>query len=726
MTSTQRGAALLVVLLSLAMLFSLGVPFLFMGQMRSEAARDTFDRSRARVAVSSAAEHAQWMLGDTHPALDATPWWDATAEWNQPSSEPLPQALGGAWANSTESWGVETDSTQGLISLATAPPLLLQNLLHPCFLSEDASFEDSSLLVTSTEGFPEAGFVLMGGLWVEYQSKTATTFDEISQAPNPPEDLESTRFREGQAIIDQRIVNLAMARMRFGEVRAPEFLDDLFSFNFGDPNTPLLPEEDRRALADVSWLSTGAFGESAWQPSTWMSASPSEENPNIVRAADRSVFSPGTVVRIESPTFGLSIDSLVLDGGGSALILPQDMPPDLPAWDTRITPARRDPVDINACRRDVLEALMLGLRFRGRPVVNNQTERSGFTRRHYVSASTARLIADAIIQARPVQGPDDLWQRVLRRLVAEGSISDADAWVVHLNGLDPNSGNLAASTVGFAYRSGDRFLQRVNAAHRSPVGATLSRAGVEQDVQVAPSGPLLQVWETQRDFEEAGRYARGLHKVVTLPNSRGRLGGHTDGQNRCRPRITCAVSAGGSSTSRPSLRPWAGTWPNKARARASWRSGGSARTILAAAITRRCRSRAGSACRSSAPRTACSSRSRATTRIVRSWWWPSKKVRCSSAPTTTPATTRPTRRTLSRPGRSRSTRRNTSWKIAGSTLARCCVRCGPAGCRRSSTACRAASSTASRTPPTSSRPTRRATPTARSQSRARKASRHAA
>ena len=528
----RRGAALLVVLLAMTLLFSLGVPFLFTGQMRSEAARETFDRSRARVAVASASQYAGWAVAETHPALDPTPWWDAVGEWrNMGGVAPMPQALGGAWEELDESWGIEAESMQSLVSLATASPQLLQNLLHPCFLAEDATFGDSTLAVTSTEGFPDAGFLLIGAEWVEYQSKTSSTFQEVSPASEPPEDLDSTRYRAGTSLLDARIVNLVLARLRFGEQRAPEFFDDLFAFNFGDSSTPLLPEADRRQLADLCWMSSGAFGEAELQPGFWTVGPPNEERPELIRMQDGSGVSAGTMVRIEAPEVGYSMDSLVLSAGNGQIVLMHPLPADLPAWQTRIIPYRRDPVDINACRREILEALVLGLRWRGRPNLNTTEAPSGFSRNHYISAGKARMFADAVIQARPIQGPDDLWRRVLQPMMREGSMGHADVWLIHLNGLDPNHGSLAVSTAGFAYRTGDRYRLRVNAAHRSRLGRTLSRAAARQDVQFAPGGPLLQVWETQQDFEEAGRYARGLHKVVTLPNSRHRLGGHADGQN---------------------------------------------------------------------------------------------------------------------------------------------------------------------------------------------------
>ena len=49
----QSGAALVIVLLSLALLFSLGVPFLFASRLRSDSSNEALFRVQARVAVQS-------------------------------------------------------------------------------------------------------------------------------------------------------------------------------------------------------------------------------------------------------------------------------------------------------------------------------------------------------------------------------------------------------------------------------------------------------------------------------------------------------------------------------------------------------------------------------------------------------------------------------------------------------------------------------------------------
>ncbi|MBL7009459.1 MAG: hypothetical protein ISR76_10705, partial [Planctomycetes bacterium] len=133
-----RGSALVVVILALALLLSLGVPFLVAGRLRSESAQESFDQVRAQVAVDSASRYALAREAASHPAVDPTPWWDSAEEWSPASGGILPQALGGAWQRTTESWGFEAESLQGRVSLGSAPPVLLQNLIAPCFLAEDA------------------------------------------------------------------------------------------------------------------------------------------------------------------------------------------------------------------------------------------------------------------------------------------------------------------------------------------------------------------------------------------------------------------------------------------------------------------------------------------------------------------------------------------------------------------------------------------------------------
>lgn len=523
----RRGAALVVVLLALALLFALGVPFLFLGRIRSEAARDGYDEVRARVAVESATAYAVHSEADSHPANDPTPLWDAAAEWNPARAGVLPEALGEDWNDGGQSWGLEVEAVQARVSLASAPLCLLQNLVAPCFISEDTDFRASELPATDTSGFPDQGLLWINGQVVSYGGRRDQAFQEVAPAKEPPEDLTATRFREGYTVIDLRVYNLALARMRDGRHQPPEFLGDLFQVDV--TGAGLLPEAARARLRRLCTYRSGAFGAAEWQPAVWLAQPPDPDTPELVSITDGTGISRGTILRF-LPESGPPLDSFALLKGGVALLLPGALPQDFEPYATRVYPLCREPVDLNSAPAEIVHALALGLRWGGPPPLHPQEGRglSGSASSDWISPRKAREFAGRVLAARPLHGPDDLWERVLAPMVDGGVLSEIEAYAVHLNGLDPNDGRLDQSTLPYGYRSGDRYLQRVNAAVRSPTGATLSRHSARQEVQCAPGGPLLRLWRTQVEFEEAGRYGRGLHGVVTLPYNVGVLGGEHD------------------------------------------------------------------------------------------------------------------------------------------------------------------------------------------------------
>ncbi len=529
-----RGSALVVVILALALLLSLGVPFLLAGRMRSESAQQSFDQVRARIEIDSASRYAQARQAESHPSLDRTPWWDAPGEWSPLSDGVMPQALGGAWERSASSWGFEAESLQGRVSLASAPPVLIQNLLHPCFLTDDADFRAAELSVSSTDGFPQSGLLFLANQWVEYGDKNARAFLQVTPAAeeNTPDDLSRTRFREGTAVIDPRVVNLAYARLRWGEQRAPDFAADVLGLDVLGHG--VLPPAERRRLRELSWLETGVYGSGDWGPATWLTREINPDNPTRAVVADALGFSQGSVVRV-SPEEGDPVDLLVLAagsgrGGSGALVAATDFP-DFPPFTTRLYPLLREPVDLNHCAPEILEALVVGLRWNGFvpwPSGEDGVVRrlSGNTRTDWITPAKARAFAAQVVAARPLQGPQDLWNRVLVPLELAGTLNSRDALLIHLNGFQAASGQILQSTLPFGYRTGDRYLQRVNAAVRSRLGSTLARRSERQLVRAAPGGDSLRLWRTQRDFDEEERWGRGRHGVMSLPNNIGGFGGH--------------------------------------------------------------------------------------------------------------------------------------------------------------------------------------------------------
>lgn len=522
-----EGAALIVVLMALAVLFSLGVPFLFASRMRAEASNEAYSRTMARIAVESASRATTFHQAMTHPGLDPTPLWDSADEWDGSTMGPMPQALGSDWERSTESWGAEMESLQSRVSLATAPVMLLQNLIHPCYLNSDITYRDSEIVVTSTAGFPDAGFVLIGTRWTQYGSKTATSFKDLVPDGTEPDDLDALRFREGTLVQDPRVQAMVLANFHAEGHQAPEFLQDVFGFDFGLGPDALLPESDLQILERLCTLQSGGYGTDRWEPASWTSRRIDPERPDLVTVDEGSLFNMGTIVRF-LPDDGPPLDRLVIAAGGGNLALAAPVPSNLTALSTRVYPMRREPVDINACRPEVLEALATGVAFRGSPPVVTDNPGSGRGGREWVSPNEGRAFALRVLQARPLRGPQDLWDRVLGPMADAGTLSDYDAWALYLNSIDPNNGALNQSTTSFGYRSGNHFLNRINAAVRSRLGRTLARASFRQDVVAAPAGELLSLQLDQVTFEDFGRWNRGLHGVVTLPFAMGQLTGEFD------------------------------------------------------------------------------------------------------------------------------------------------------------------------------------------------------
>ncbi|MBT7011460.1 MAG: hypothetical protein HN961_00970, partial [Planctomycetes bacterium] len=523
-SSRESGSALIAVLLALALLFSLGVPFLMTSRLRSESSRQSFDRVQAQIAVSSASDYAILIQGASHPAADATPLYDSSTEWDATHDDPLPQSLGDAWADTPESWGLEVESLQSRVSLASASPLLLQNLLHPCFLTSDATHDSDSLRVNSTAGFPESGLLFVNGEWVQYGSISAQAFLELVPAENAPDDTSSKRFRSGTALLDPRVWYLALSRFQEGHFETPEFFDDAFAFDFDDEAIELFPEQDRQLLADRTWLSTGSFGSPLWMPPEWLTREVSADNPDILFVSDANAFAPGTVIRIQ-PEVGDPFDTIVLavESNMGVLRIANPAPLDLLSWRTRVYPMRREPVDLNAAHPDILAALVTGVRFRNAPSMVIDIPPTGSPTSDWVSPSQAQQFAQRVIDSRPLTGPEDLWLRVLRPMAVANELTDYEAWAVWLNGMDSSHGLLSQSTTGFAYRSGERYLTRVEAAVRSRLGNTLSRYRRILQTFAAPAGLLLQMWQSQETFEDLARWSRGMHRVVSFPSNVGHL-----------------------------------------------------------------------------------------------------------------------------------------------------------------------------------------------------------
>lgn len=524
---SRQGSALVMVIMALALLMSLGLPFLLIGKMRSESALGVLGRAQARVALDAASTFALVHQAKSHPSFDPDPLWDSVDEWDPATVGPLPSALGAEWEGSQQSWGIETESLQGRISLATASPVLLQNLLHPCYITTDVDFRTTELPVTSTDGFPDAGLLFVSSEWLQYGNKTSRAFTELVPAveDDMPEDLSETRIREGTVVIDPRVWNLVFARLQDGEHRPPEFLSEIFDVDITGSGP--LPESDKRVIERHTCLASGRFGQPEFGPGVWLTRPINPEAMNIARVSDSSGFSGGTLARFV-PEQGDPFEMYVFASSlGGVMRMASDLPSDLDPQTTLVYPLMREPVDLNSATPEVLQALVAGLSWRSRPVMptDEYDPPTGNWYRDWVHPSQARKFAARVVALRPLHGPADLWDRLLEPMRESGGLTHFEAWAIFQNGLDADYAGLRYSTAPFAYRSGDRYLQRVNVALRTRLGSTLADLSAWELVHVAPDGPALRLFHTQEEFDDIARWARGANGVTSIPFNLGQSGG---------------------------------------------------------------------------------------------------------------------------------------------------------------------------------------------------------
>ena len=74
---SRRGIAMVAVLLVLLALLVLCTPFLLTVRNADQASAQIADRASSRLALDSATRHARARLGQSHPGIDQTPYFDA-------------------------------------------------------------------------------------------------------------------------------------------------------------------------------------------------------------------------------------------------------------------------------------------------------------------------------------------------------------------------------------------------------------------------------------------------------------------------------------------------------------------------------------------------------------------------------------------------------------------------------------------------------------------------
>lgn len=542
----RRGFAVLSVLFVLIALLILCAPFMMTARNASKVSHQQSDRTQMRLALDAGIVHARASLGDSHPARDATPYFDDHDELSVTS------ALAPEFWNNHDPrgvmWDVEAYDIASRIDIGSAPPQLFANIMGTVTrLSEALKSTDKDIKVLSTVGFQPEGFLWVGPELVRYSSITDDKFTGLVRglAANVDKDgnwtgcgPSSTRDHViNGTVIDQRAYALPLWRI----ASAAKGLRTFDSIEQVRDSGPLalagaLGADFTEELERRTTVYGGVRAGPTWQRAVRITNTMRANEDCVVRVAERRNFNPGTTVMITNGRMvEFGIVRALEDGDGVRLFEPVRL--DYMGYRATMAPLARRPVNINVASADVLESLFLNLQLLGRS--------------SRVTRDEAGKLAALCMESRPFTGLEDFLRRVVLPAAAiealpddapvkpavlanaTGSVIDADdALAVYANALNANDERLAYSTMPFSFVSRDVYGMHARSAVNAASGVLRSKGVREEVALIVPQDDLLTLWSRQEDFEEAIRKTFDAPLWATGPNSVSRFDGASQPPSR--------------------------------------------------------------------------------------------------------------------------------------------------------------------------------------------------
>ncbi|MEM9378840.1 MAG: hypothetical protein AAGB93_02745 [Planctomycetota bacterium] len=553
---TRRGGfVLILVLFVLLALFALTAPFLATARNADAASHFEANDVQVRLALDGAGRHARYSLGNTHPALDETPYFDSLEELRVRAE--FPEELFDAADAEGVAFGIEAMDLAGLIDVNSASPHVLSNLLGTTArLGEPIESDASSFRVSNPQAFaPESVIVIDGelirlappdeeerlSLQVAERGLGTTQDDEgvwQTTGPAPP-----STHGVGAYVLDQRTFAPAIWRT-LGPDGEPQIVDtleelaasDQFSMSGGFDDQALLSLRGK-ASAEAS-LGAGPV----WQRSTRLIA-PLQGGVSIGFVPDTSRWMGiGSTVRISD---GLNTELRVVTriGQGGNVFIDRVLDYDYEAFLTEIEVLARRPVNVNTAPAEVLFALVANLSLRGQ--------------NHRIDDTEARVLVQTILESRPFTGLEDFVERLVlpaggidvlptdapvlpSAFEEDAAIFDdpRDAVALYHNALNANDARLEFSTMPFAFttRQVFAFALRANVSASSGIArGTGARDRVE--LIVPQRNELFHLFTRQEDFDDLLRLTRAAPFWLTGPETTGRYDGGVTPPSRATPHL---------------------------------------------------------------------------------------------------------------------------------------------------------------------------------------------
>lgn len=576
--STERGLALIAVLVALSILLGLVVPFILSMGHGQSAAIQRVDEQQADLASASVRDLLLHRATSSHVALDQTPGYDRASEF--PGKVELPEALAAFSDHGRQLLGGEAEDAQRRINLNTASPLVLGNLLGlVARLSEVCAADGERLVLDDASHLPESGVVIVDRELIGYGRRSDRELLDLRRglraddgfAPSADHELASESL-----VLDYRCV-LAVTypfwerhdgqRDRLVPYNAVSELSRLSTVPaLGNSSLGFTLRELDALEGACTVASVHEVGGNWGKPERVFSIS---EDRVTLQVRSAAFLSGGTIVRVRKlhAAEGTGEFNLVWSVEAPSGVAPGTVNLPRPwflnllrplagtyeAIDVIVEPLVPQPVNVNTASREVLVAALENLR-QGRRVrpasgggapggdqVHGQPQR-GAQFGPPISRARAEEIVDRILQVGgrtaqgddvtideqdgigPFQGFEDFEKRLMKPLLNEvkGSATQ-QLMLVYQNALGGRDGNLEMGTVPFTFSSAPIVSYRAAASRNRIAGQVAARHERQGTALVVPPRALDIVQATQEAFEDTFRLDRRAPFYTTHPINVGAL-----------------------------------------------------------------------------------------------------------------------------------------------------------------------------------------------------------
>ncbi|MEC8253034.1 MAG: hypothetical protein VX044_07455 [Planctomycetota bacterium] len=556
----ERGLALLAVLFALTLLMLLALPFAVSMSVGADAAMRDVEQTATEQASASVRDLLLADVALSHPAFDETPDYDDLNEW--PVGVDLPEAFDALRENGRVLLGGEVEDLQRFLSLDSASPLLLANVIGTATrLTEDLEPDATAMVVDDASRLPEEGFLWVANEVVSYDSKDGNSLLGVQRGLL--QDLGfadgTSGVREQSLVIDYRCM-LAVIWPFFGPGRDGKrvpysSVGELLEIQQAEMGAFTSAEMD--AFARVFAVDAQAESAPSW-------GRPERVFNDLQGGLSRRLMvksavhlGAGSTVRIRnlengSVEYGVLVRASTQRPGRAQLQLPSVFQLDLlmpvqaafPAVDTVVEPLVPSPVNVNTASREVLTAVMANVRRSdGLRIPADNQRRS--TAPPNISRGAAEDLADELVQMRGPGGGAEGggaftgWQNLVTRFFApkvqgSGNNVERNKWLdLYRNMRTGRDSVLEMGTAPVCFKSGPLVKYRAAASKKRSVVApgVVGRHERTGSAAILPGFRVERQWETQVAFEDAFVLDRRSPGWLTSPVNLGHLQPNSTGND---------------------------------------------------------------------------------------------------------------------------------------------------------------------------------------------------